>query len=170
MSRSRVVASRPSRASAASSLSLAAAIFSRLLVPACLGFLACMSAPALVSVSHVFRRSCSARLRGGGSVRCGCVAVPRTGRAGGGHRARRRADARLARGSPRDGRVTSRAHRIRRTANASALGAPSHLRLSTHSSTTSCGQRGSPLGSRIGAAGNTRSSSILYTVDRATPS
>ncbi len=47
---------------------------------------------------------------------------------------------------------------------------PSHLRVSTHSSTTSCGQRGSPPGSRIGAAGNTRSSSILYTVDRETPS
>ena len=110
MSRSRVVASQPARASAASSLSLAAAILSRLLVPVCLGLLACMSAPGLVSVSHEFRRWRSARLRGGGSVRGGCVAVPRTGRAGGGHRGRRRADARLTRGSPGLGRVMSRAH------------------------------------------------------------
>lgn len=33
----------------------------------------------------------------------------------------------------------------------------------------SCGQRGAPPGSRIGAAGNTRSASTLYTVDRETP-
>ena len=76
MSRSRVVASQPARASAASSLSLAEAILLCLLVPVCLGLLACMSAPALVSVSHVFRRSCSALLRSGGSVRCGGIGVP----------------------------------------------------------------------------------------------
>ena len=71
-----MVASQPARASAASSLSLPAAIFSRLLVPVCLGLLACMSAPELVSVSHAFRRWRSGRLRGGGSVRYGGVAVP----------------------------------------------------------------------------------------------
>ena len=54
MSRSRVVASRPARASAASSLSLAAAILSRLLASACLALLARMSAPALgLSVARI---------------------------------------------------------------------------------------------------------------------
>ena len=57
MSRSRVVAAQPARASAASSLSLAAATVSRLLADSAPAVIACMSAPALVSVSHVFPRS-----------------------------------------------------------------------------------------------------------------
>ena len=48
-------------------------------------------------------------------MRCRSVAVPRTGLAGDGYRGRRRVDARLVRGCPGLGRVTSRAHRIRRT-------------------------------------------------------
>ena len=104
MSRSRVVASQPARASAASSLSLAAATVSRLLADSAPAVIACMSTPALVSVSHVFPRSCSARFQERGvRVR----AIPRTGRAVGGHRGRGRADARLARGSPGLGRVSS---------------------------------------------------------------
>lgn len=43
MSRSRVVASQPARASAANSLSLAAAMLSRLLLRACLALLTCSS-------------------------------------------------------------------------------------------------------------------------------
>ena len=97
MSRSRVVASQPARASAASSLSLAAATVSRLLLPPAPPVIACMSAAALVSVSHVFPRSCSAHLQERGGP---LSAVPRTGRAVGGHRGCRRTDARLARGSP----------------------------------------------------------------------
>ena len=75
-----------------------------LLVTARLGLLACMSAPALVSVTHAFRRWCAA-LWPRRWERWGAVALPSpTGRAGGGHRGRRRADARLARGSPGLGR------------------------------------------------------------------
>ena len=54
MSRSRVVASQPARASVASSLSLAAATLSRLLTPACPALLACMSAPEVgLSVARI---------------------------------------------------------------------------------------------------------------------
>ena len=106
---------QPARASATSSLSLAATILWRLLVPS-RGLLACISARELVLSVARIRRWCAARGRGGGSVRCGCVAVPPTGRAEGGHRGRRRADAHLARGSP--GLGTSRARRIRGTAYA----------------------------------------------------
>ena len=73
MSRSRVVASQPALASAASSLSLDAAIVSRLLTDAAPAVIACMSASALVSVSHVFPRPCSARLQ---EVACGSVPSP----------------------------------------------------------------------------------------------
>ena len=71
MSRSRVVASQPARASAASSLSLAAATVSRRLADAAPAAFPCMSAPALVSVSHVFPRPCSAPLQ---EVACGSAA------------------------------------------------------------------------------------------------
>ena len=40
---------------------------------------------------------------------------------------------------------------------------PSHLRVSTQSSMLSCSQRGSPLGGRIGASGNTRCRLPTYT-------
>ena len=53
MSRLRMVASRPARASAANSLSLAAAILSRLLVPAFLGLLARMSPALGLSVTRI---------------------------------------------------------------------------------------------------------------------
>ena len=155
MSRSRVVASQPARASATSVLSLATAILSRLLVPACPGF-------ARLHVRPGFASQCRTHVADG---------APPVFLGGGRAPERRRADARLARAFPGLGSVTSRARCIRRIRyRPGGERSPSHLRVSTHSSTASCGQRGSTPGSGIGAAGNTRSSSILYRVDRATPS
>ena len=100
-----------------------------------------------------FRRWCSARLCGGA---CGAVALPSPEPdVQGGHRGRHRADARLARGSPRtrqghEPRPPHPPYRYRLSGEPSS----SHPRVSTHSSMTLCGQRESPPGSRSGVAGN----------------